>query len=92
MGGRNEDALHESGLFGKGKGGGPVNYAAGFQNPNGRPSEAKYDPLNLFSKEEKAKRTLTEEEIRSVADQFGVTYAEASEDAKAQGYKVPPQH
>jgi len=51
-----------------------------------------YDPLNLFSKEEKAKRTLKEEQIRGVADQFGVTYAEAWEDAKAQGYIVPPKH
>jgi hypothetical protein len=55
-------------------------------------SDDQYDPLNLFSKEEKAKRTLTEEQIRSVADRFGVTYAEAWEDAKAQGYRVPPQH
>jgi hypothetical protein len=55
-------------------------------------SDDQYDPLNLFSKEEKAKRTLTQEQIRSVADRFGVTYAEAWEDAKAQGYKVPPQH
>jgi hypothetical protein len=50
-----------------------------------------YDPLGLFSKEEKAKRTLTEEQIRSVASRFGVTYAEAWEDATAQGYRVPSQ-
>lgn len=55
-------------------------------------SEDQYDPLNLLSKEEKAKRTLKEEQIRSVAEQFGVTYAEAWEDAKAQGYIVPPKH
>jgi hypothetical protein len=55
-------------------------------------SDDQYDPLGLFSKEEKAKRTLTEEQIRSVADRFGVTYAEAWEDAKAQGYRVPQQH
>jgi hypothetical protein len=55
-------------------------------------SEDQYDPLKLLSNEEKAKRTLTEEQIRSVANRFGVTYAEAWEDAKAQGYRVPPQH
>jgi hypothetical protein len=55
-------------------------------------SEDQYDPLNLLSKEEKAKRTLKEEQIRNVAEQFGVTYAEAWEDAKAQGYMVPPKH
>ena len=54
-------------------------------------SEDQYDPLNLFSKEEKAKTTLKEEQIRRVADQFGVTYDEAWEDARAQGYKVPPK-
>jgi hypothetical protein len=54
-------------------------------------SEDQYDPLGLFSKEEKAKRTLTEEQIRSVANRFGVTYAEAWEDAKAQGYRLPSQ-
>jgi hypothetical protein len=54
-------------------------------------SEDQYDPLNLFSKKEKAMRTLKVEQIRSVADQFGVTYAEAWEDAKAQGYMVPPE-
>ena len=55
-------------------------------------SEDQYDPLSLFTEEEKAKMALKEEQIRSVADQFAVTYAEAWEDAKAQGYIVPPQH
>jgi hypothetical protein len=54
-------------------------------------SDDQYDPLNLFSKEEKAKRTLKEEQIRSVADQFGVSYEEAREEAKQQGYQVPPK-
>jgi hypothetical protein len=52
-------------------------------------SDDQYDPLNLFSKEEKAKRTLTVDQIQKVADQFGVSYAEALEDAKQQGYQVP---
>lgn len=51
-------------------------------------SEDQYDPLNLFSKEEKAKRTLTAEQIRRVAEQFGVSYQEAMEEAKQQGYQV----
>jgi hypothetical protein len=55
-------------------------------------SDDQYDPLNLFSKEEKAKMTLKEEQIRSVAEQFGVAYDEAWEEAKAQGYRVPPKH
>jgi hypothetical protein len=53
-------------------------------------SDDQYDPLNLFSKEEKAKRLLTTEQIRNVANQFGVSIEEALEDAKAQGYQVPP--
>ncbi len=55
-------------------------------------SDDQYDPLNLFSKEEKAKRTLTVEQIQKVADQFGVSYEEAMEEAKQQGYQVPPKH
>lgn len=54
-------------------------------------SDDQYDPLNLFSKEEKAKRTLTEAQVRVVADQFGVSYEEAREEAKQQGYQVPPR-
>lgn len=54
-------------------------------------SDDQYDPLNLFSKEEKAKRVLTVEEIRKVADQFDVSYEEAREEAKQQGYQVPPK-
>jgi len=53
-------------------------------------SDEQYDPLNLFSKEEKAKRILTVEEIQRVADQFGVSYEEAMEEAKQQGYQVSP--
>lgn len=53
-------------------------------------SDDQYDPLNLFSKEEKAKRLLTVTQIREVASQFGVSFEEAWEDAKAQGYQVPP--
>jgi hypothetical protein len=53
-------------------------------------SDDQYDPLKLFSKEEKAKRTLTEEQIRNVAEQFSVSYGEASEEAKLQGYQVSP--
>jgi NACalpha-BTF3-like transcription factor len=52
-------------------------------------SDDQYDPLKLYPKEEKAKRTLTEEQIRKVAEQFSVSYEEASEDAKQQGYQVP---
>jgi hypothetical protein len=55
-------------------------------------SDDQYDPLNLFSKEEKAKRTLTVDQIQKVADQFGVSYEEALEDAKQQGYQVPIKH
>jgi len=55
-------------------------------------SDDQYDPLNLFSKEEKAKRVLTVEQIQRVADQFGVTYEEALEEAKQQGYQVPHKH
>jgi len=53
-------------------------------------SDDQYDPLNLFSKEEKAKTTLTVEQIRKVAEQFGVTFEEARDEAKQQGYQVPP--
>ena len=55
-------------------------------------SDDQYDPLNLLSKEEKAKRVLTVEEIQRVADQFGVSYQEAAAEAKQQGYQVPPKH
>lgn len=52
-------------------------------------SDDQYDPLKLFSKEQKAKRALTAEQIRKVADQFGVSFEEAAEEAKQQGYQVP---
>ena len=52
-------------------------------------SDDQYDPLSLFTKEEKGKRLLTEAQIRQVANQFSVSYEEAWEDAKAQGYQVP---
>lgn len=52
-------------------------------------SDDQYDPLNLLSREEKAKRPLSETQIRQVANQFGVSYEEAWEDAKQQGYQVP---
>lgn len=52
-------------------------------------SADQYDPLGLFSKEEKAKHLLTKPEIQAVADKFGVTYREALQDVKNQGYQVP---
>jgi hypothetical protein len=55
-------------------------------------SDDQYDPLDLFTKEEKAKTVLTEDQIRKVADQFGVSYEEAREEAKQQGYQVSPKH
>jgi hypothetical protein len=55
-------------------------------------SDDQYDPLNILSKEEKAKRLLTEAQIRQVAQRFSVSYEEAWEDAKAQGYQVPTKH
>jgi hypothetical protein len=55
-------------------------------------SDDQYDPLNLLSKEERAKRILTVEQIQKVADQFGVSYEEALEEAKQQGYQVPIKH
>ena len=54
-------------------------------------SDDQYDPLGLFAKEEKAKHRLTEEEIRRVATQFGVSYENAWAEAKSQGYQVPPK-
>ncbi len=54
-------------------------------------SDDQYDPLGLFTKEEKSRRLLTEAQIRQVANQFSVSYEEAWEDAKAQGYQVPPK-
>ena len=54
-------------------------------------SDDQYDPLDFFSKEEKAKRILTVERIQKVADQFGVSYEEAVEEAKQQGYRVSPK-
>ena len=54
-------------------------------------SDDQYDPLNLFSKDEKAKHTVTEEQIQQVATQFGVSYEEAWQDAKDKGYQVPPR-
>ena len=55
-------------------------------------SDDQYDPLGLFPSELKAKRTLTEEEIRKVAEQFQVSYEEATEEAKQRGYHVPSKH
>jgi len=55
-------------------------------------SDDQYDPLNLLSKDEKAKRILTEGQIQQVATQFGVSYDEAWQDAKDQGYQVPQRH
>lgn len=52
-------------------------------------SDDQYDPLQLYSKEEKAKRALTQDQIQRVADQFSVTYEEARDEAKQQGYQVP---
>ncbi len=52
-------------------------------------SADQYDPLGLFSKEEKANHRLTKPEIQAVADKFDVTYQEALQDAKNQGYQVP---
>jgi hypothetical protein len=52
-------------------------------------SADQYDPLGLYSKEEKAKHPLTKPEIQAVADKFDVTYQEALQDAKNQGYQVP---
>jgi hypothetical protein len=52
-------------------------------------SDDQYDPLNLFSKEQKAKRLLTVDQIQAVANEFGVSYEEAREDARQQGYQVP---
>jgi hypothetical protein len=54
-------------------------------------SDDQYDPLNLFPTEEKAKRTLTVEEIQRVAGQFAVTYEEAAAEARQHGYQVPPR-
>jgi len=42
-----------------------------------------YGPLKLLSKEAKAKRTLTVEQIFRAAEQFGVTYEEAIGGGKA---------
>jgi len=55
-----------------------------------RLSGDQYDPLGLFTREQKAKRVLEEEQIRRVASQFGVSYEEALEEAKSQGYIPPP--
>ncbi|MBI3934957.1 MAG: hypothetical protein HY316_09720 [Acidobacteria bacterium] len=52
-------------------------------------SDDQYDPLDLFTRDEKAKMRLTKAEIRQVADQFGVSFENALEDAKVQGYQVP---
>lgn len=52
-------------------------------------SEDQYDPLGLFSKEEKARTTLAKAQIQAVAHQFGVTYQDALQEAKEQGYQVP---
>jgi hypothetical protein len=48
-----------------------------------------YDPLDLFSKEEKGKKTLTVEEIQRVAKQSGLSFQEAATEAKEHGYQVP---
>jgi hypothetical protein len=52
-------------------------------------SADQYDPLGLFSKEEKAKRLLSVSQIQAVANNFGVSYQDALQDAKNQGYQVP---
>ena len=52
-------------------------------------SADQYDPLGLFSKEEKARHQLSKSEIQTVADKFSVSYQDALNDAKAQGYQVP---
>jgi hypothetical protein len=73
------------------KGGEALKYtAAGVQH--GIWSDDQYDPLGIYSKEEKAKRSLSEEQIRKVAQQFGVSYDDAWDDAKSQGYRVPGKH
>jgi hypothetical protein len=51
-------------------------------------SDDQYDPLNLLTNEEKAKRVLKRDQILNVAKTFGVTYEEASEEARRQGYQV----
>lgn len=62
------------------------NPSTGKLEPN---NEDPYDPLGLFTKEEKAKRLLTQEQILRVTKEFGVSYEEAWQDAKSQGYQVP---
>jgi hypothetical protein len=52
-------------------------------------SADQYDPLGLFSKEEKAKRLLSVSQIQAVGNNFGVSYQDALQDAKNQGYQVP---
>ena len=52
-------------------------------------SANQYDPLGLFSKEERARTLLSESQIQDVAMKFGASYQEAWQDAKDQGYKVP---
>lgn len=55
-------------------------------------SDDQYDPLGLFTRDEKSKRVLAEAQIRSVANQFSVSYEDALQEAKQQGYKVPSTH
>jgi hypothetical protein len=62
------------------------NQSTSNMDPN---SDDQYDPLGLLSKDEKAKRLLSEARIAGVAKQFSVTYAEALEEAKSHGYQVP---
>lgn len=65
------------------------NEKTGNMDPN---NEDQYDPLSLLSKDDKSKMKLRAEQIRAIANQFGVTYEEAWNDAKAQGYQVPPKN
>lgn len=52
-------------------------------------SDDQYDPIGLWTKEEKSKRTLSKDQIQLVANQFEVSYEDAKAEAKEQGYLVP---
>jgi hypothetical protein len=52
-------------------------------------NDDQHDPLGLNSNEKNANRTLTKAQIQSVANQSGVSYEEAKEKARQQGYKAP---
>jgi hypothetical protein len=63
-------------------------------NPETRtlePAFDPFDPLELYTRTDKAKMTLTEAQIRKAASKYGLSYEEAAKGARESGYQVSSQ-